>query len=249
MSSTISRLPTRPLTPPFAGYTQDAAAFSKKTAVIRKSLARQNISFHYVSAPHRVEPIGPVEDSDPEKCLGWWKGQHWGSTKEIEKRMFGESLEYLLDVVRKEGPFDGVLGFSQGAAMAALLCARLQTGSTELGLQMPRFGVFVAGFDPTTADTFQPLMESAGRIAVQGSLHISGARDTLVIPDRTRALMNNFFDPATAIWHSHAGGHVVPSTSGDRKVITDFILSFRDGETKVEDEQSEVNGRKLEDEN
>lgn len=126
--------------------------------------------------------------------------------------------------------------------MAALLAAYLQT-SPELGLQKPRFGVFIAGFDPTLADTFQPLMEKAGTIEVEGSLHVSGQRDTLVIPGRTKALMERFFDPATAVWHAHNGGHVVPSTSGDRKLIVDFCKKFLPEEEKKNAEETQVEAR------
>jgi hypothetical protein len=155
-------------------------------------------------------------------------GQHWGSTKEIESRMFSESINFLLDHMKGVEAYDGVLGFSQGAAMAALLLAKLQT-EPELGIRKPRFGVFISGFDPTNADTFQPLMSEAGRIELEGSLHVSGVRDTLVIPERTRAMMDNFFDPELAQWHPHSGGHVVPSSSGDRKLILDFMKRFEEG--------------------
>jgi hypothetical protein len=196
--------------------------------VLRKSLLKEGIELDYVSAPHKVPPIGEGADLDPETCLGWWCGQHWGSTKEIEARMFGESMDFLLDHMRGVEAYDGVLGFSQGAAMAALLVAHLQT-NPEPGLTNPRFGVFISGFDMTNADTFQPLMNQAGRIELEGSLHISGVRDTLVIPERTKAMMDKFFDPELAQWHPHSGGHVVPSSSGDRRLILDFIKRFEPG--------------------
>ncbi|KAI9024133.1 serine hydrolase FSH [Hyaloraphidium curvatum] len=212
------------------GYTQDASAFSKKTAVLRKTLLRDGIEVSYVSAPHRVPPIGAAEENggetpNPDACLGWWMGQHWGSTKEVERRMFGESMDFLVDHWRTSGPFDGLLGFSQGAAMAALLMAKLQT-APELGLARPKFAILIAGFDPTVADTFAPLMNEAKVIDVEGSLHISGQRDTLIVPERTKHLMERFFD-ARAEFHSHGGGHVVPSSSGDRKIIVDFVTRFK----------------------
>lgn len=36
---------------------------------------------------------------------------------------WGETCQYLKGIMLTDGPFDGVLGFSQGAAIAALLCA------------------------------------------------------------------------------------------------------------------------------
>lgn len=35
---------------------------------------------------------------------------------------YQESIEYLESVFKEHGPFDGILGFSQGACLASLLC-------------------------------------------------------------------------------------------------------------------------------
>jgi len=42
--------------------------------------------------------------------LGWW------NFSDDDKKYFGleESLDLLLKVMKEEGPFDGVFGFSQG---------------------------------------------------------------------------------------------------------------------------------------
>ncbi|VFQ84904.1 unnamed protein product [Cuscuta campestris] len=45
---------------------------------------------------------------------------------------FDESLSYLKTKVSEGGPFDGILGFSQGAAMAALLCAQKEKLKGEI---------------------------------------------------------------------------------------------------------------------
>ncbi len=37
---------------------------------------------------------------------------------------WNESWEHLQHILQTQGPFDGVLGFSQGAAVAAVLCAQ-----------------------------------------------------------------------------------------------------------------------------
>ena len=41
-------------------------------------------------------------------------------------RGFEESLELILKTIEDQGPFDGLMGFSQGACLAAILCLRLQ---------------------------------------------------------------------------------------------------------------------------
>ena len=39
---------------------------------------------------------------------------------------FEQSLATLREAAERDGPFDGVLGFSQGAALVGLLCALQQ---------------------------------------------------------------------------------------------------------------------------
>lgn len=41
---------------------------------------------------------------------------------------FEESVQFIEDIFEKEGPFDGVLGFSQGACFLGLLCDLQQRG-------------------------------------------------------------------------------------------------------------------------
>jgi dihydrofolate reductase len=36
--------------------------------------------------------------------------------------VFESSIDTLVDVVKMQGPFDGIMGFSQGAALAAMIC-------------------------------------------------------------------------------------------------------------------------------
>ena len=35
---------------------------------------------------------------------------------------FDQSLQHVLKAIEEQGPFDGLMGFSQGAALASLLC-------------------------------------------------------------------------------------------------------------------------------
>lgn len=41
---------------------------------------------------------------------------------------FEESVKLVEDIFQKEGPFDGLLGFSQGACFVGLLCDLQQRG-------------------------------------------------------------------------------------------------------------------------
>lgn len=53
------------------------------------------------------------------------------SSKEFESKCYGfeESVKVIEDAMEEKGPFDGILGFSQGACLLSLLCCLQQQGS------------------------------------------------------------------------------------------------------------------------
>lgn len=66
---------------------------------------------------------------------GWWFSEDepndaFSSLKPSTlAKGFDESLSVIKETYTKDGPFDGILGFSQGAAMAAMVLAMSQQGS------------------------------------------------------------------------------------------------------------------------
>ncbi|EAL72836.1 DUF341 family protein [Dictyostelium discoideum AX4] len=92
------------------GYKQNAVAFRSKTAVLRKSL-KDIAEFIYVDAPHMVD--------ESKGSSSWWRASKDGK----EYRGWEQTLDYLRNVFETQGPFDGVIGFSQGAVLASLICS------------------------------------------------------------------------------------------------------------------------------
>lgn len=41
---------------------------------------------------------------------------------------FDQTVQFIEEIFEKEGPFDGILGFSQGACLVGLLCCMQQRG-------------------------------------------------------------------------------------------------------------------------
>ncbi|PNH05061.1 Rhodanese-like domain-containing protein 6 [Tetrabaena socialis] len=112
---------------------------------------------------------------------------------------WAESLAAVQRAVRERGPFDGVFGFSQGAAVAAALCALQQqqrqqeqeagrqqdgaaaaAGGPEAQLQPPEFGfrfaLLASGFAPPLPH-HRALLERLGPIDLP-SLHVYGSGGT-----------------------------------------------------------------------
>ncbi|KAI5940914.1 Esterase OVCA2 [Manis javanica] len=114
-----------------AGFRQSERGFREKTGALRKAL-RGRAELVCLSGPHLVadaagpESVGP--DSGPclpeEQPRGWWFSEQetdvFSALKEPAVcRGLEEALGTVAQALTKLGPFDGILGFSQGAALAA----------------------------------------------------------------------------------------------------------------------------------
>lgn len=84
-------------------------------------------------------------------------------------RSTDNAITYLLDVVRKHGPFDAIVGYSEGATMAATMLLYQQRQQKQLF----KFGIFFAGWPPLDPWTHDIVLadESEERIETR-TLHI-----------------------------------------------------------------------------
>jgi len=135
-----------------------------------------------------------------------------------EMRGWEDAAATIRAAVDAEGPFRGVLGFSQGASAAALALATIP----ELAASCD-FAVLIAGFaplDPAAAAALEPDAANRPRIAGARSLHVHGRGDRMVTRDRCLALARAFENPEI---FEHDGGHGVPCDKTFREVVKTFI--------------------------
>ena len=157
--------------------------------------------FVFVDAPARADG-----------SVGWWRAieetrAHGAPVKRYDG--WSNSRDFIAQYCKQEGPFDGLFGFSQGAALGALLVAL--SAAPTFG-----FAILVGGF--ASADPEHVPIYRAGACHVP-SLHIIGLSDGVVPPERSRALADSFHEPWIL---EHAGGHVVP----DSVEVHDGVLAF-----------------------
>lgn len=137
--------------------------------------------------------------------FGWWHASDDGHYRGWERTR--EAIEAFF---ASHGPFDGVLGFSQGAALAGLL----------VGLRRPYgpldfdFSILVSGF-PARDPELARLYENHEAYALP-SLHVIGRSDFVVAPETSRALAAQFQNPVIA---EHAGGHAVANLAAVREFL------------------------------
>ncbi|CAD8071089.1 unnamed protein product [Paramecium primaurelia] len=72
----------------------------------------------------------------------------WGNFFKLDNNnidaVFQESLDYVIKILKEQGPFYGVLGFSQGSAVAARLATLIDDKQIDLGYEINCF-IFSSG--------------------------------------------------------------------------------------------------------
>jgi pimeloyl-ACP methyl ester carboxylesterase len=142
--------------------------------------------------------------------FGWW---HEGFTG------WEATRDWVAELTAGEH-FDGVIGFSQGAALAGLLLATQEAagdaaGNTALAFGFG-FGVMIGGFtseEPRHAALLR-------RKLATPSLHVTGSADGIVPMRDSLRLAERFADPVIV---EHGGGHVIPTGPRALGRIVEFV--------------------------
>lgn len=195
------------------GYTQTAERFRRVLSLGFLPRLAHLAEFVFVDAPHQYALGGACwwhpSQSEPEGGGGQrWVYNGWE-----------RSLEHLRHADATQGPFDGVLGFSQGACVASALAA--QHSRPDGAPPAVRFGfaIMVGGF-AYRGQGAGPLFRH--RPLRMPSLHVYGARDKIVSA-RASADLASLFDAPVS--YEHTGGHAFPQTDASIEVFAEFIRS------------------------
>ncbi|XP_056641166.1 esterase AGAP003155 isoform X2 [Diorhabda sublineata] len=204
------------------GYRQNAETFKAKTGSFRK-IVHKWAEFTYITAPHKVILVDDPNDLDKnnqdigQKQYGWFFNRDDLTFRGIRKGGpaigFEESVKFIEDVFEKEGPFDGILGFSQGACFTGLLCDLQQRGLTKFTFS---FAVLASGFK---SGSLPHLKYYIDRITIP-TLHIFGENDQIIPTEMSEALSNCFEDPVIV---KHPGGHYLPAAAAQKHDYQKFI--------------------------
>ncbi|KAI1343509.1 serine hydrolase FSH [Xylariaceae sp. FL0016] len=227
------------------GYTQSGPLFNSKTKalhkLLQKSLSPAPYNLHptliFPSGPHNLHPSDipgyqPPDDGGDDAEDGPTDNWAWFRKEEATGLYRGlePGMQSLASCIRAHGGIDGVCGFSQGGAMAALVAAALEKPHKAPGSHTPS----PTSSSPTSADWswVEELREANGgkpldfAIIYSGfwapvpglqwlyeppietpTLHFIGSLDTVVEEGRSTALIKRCKDPMEL---THPGGHYVP---------------------------------------
>lgn len=245
------------------GYTQSGPVFSIKTKALQKSLDKQfppapkpghlpsypgGIEFFYPTAPiklsttdipgYDVDGASSTPDKDGPEAYGWWRRKGDGEPYRYEG--LDQGLAQIAAVMQTSGPFDGVIGFSQGGAAAGMVASLLEPGRREAfeaqqkdgGMRYPdsftadsgfvedviaprmRFAVSYSGFAASTHPLYRAFYAPQIRTPM---LHFLGTVDTVVEEARSLRLVDacehgRGVDGGMNRVVYHPGGHFLPSS-------------------------------------
>ena len=178
-------------------------------------------------APHVKQSLGVAESSSGRAA----SPEDWGRLmREYGMTDIGcsrpcDSLQQYIE--QHDGdPFDGVLGFSEGASLAASLILHQ---SAEQRTSPFKFAIFICGIPPCRWDREGIMLadETVERITIP-TAHIAGSKDPLY--QGSRVLYNLCDEPSASI-SDHHGAPTIPwdlvSTQGITKEIRVAVQRFQ----------------------
>ncbi len=201
------------------GYRQNEKIFRERSGGLRK-LLKKYIEFVFLTAPHEIPEEPNLARAEEERERGWWFSRPGNSYNAMDKTDictgYQESLQAVKEKFLSEGPFDGVLGFSQGAAFVSLLCILKHNPATGIDF---KFAIMIAGFKSLVG----PHTGLYGDPIHCPSFHTIGATDGVIPTQSSEELLATF---AGGVPYRHDGGHYIPSSPTLRTALLEFLEPF-----------------------
>ncbi|KAF2643384.1 FSH1-domain-containing protein, partial [Massarina eburnea CBS 473.64] len=240
------------------GFTQSGPSFHAKTRALEKNLLKAfpaGITLSYPTAPLRLVPADipfplPSQtnesgDSTPEEVDAWAWWRRKGDSEPYVYEGMEQGLQRIAEALKTEGPFDGVIGFSQGGACAAMVASLLEPGRREAfeklysagGMSYPpsfeadtgyveetihpplKFAVSYSGFAARGVDSYRGFYEPKIKTPM---LHFLGSLDAVVEEARSLALVERCEESEGRVVY-HPGGHFLPSS---QKAYVGALVGF-----------------------
>ncbi|XP_062204412.1 rhodanese-like domain-containing protein 6 isoform X2 [Phragmites australis] len=227
------------------GFRQNASNFKGRTSALAKKL-KHIAELVFIDAPHELSFVyHPIQGHCSDKPsppsvtakqkFAWLISPNSSCNAEQDWKVadapfdplqyqqqtkgFEESYAYLENAISQVRSFDGILGFSQGAAMAALFCKQQQktTGSLKF-----RFGIFCSGYPAPVGDFDSEWIKLP-------SLHCFGNAEghDRQIANRASIELAGLFAQDCCSIVEHDMGHIIPTRPPYIDQIKDFLCKFQ----------------------
>lgn len=132
------------------------------------------------------------------------------------------TLDYIRNVIKEEGPFQGVIGASEGASAAATVLMNELQGSSDNGHRTAmKCGIFFVAIPAYRADGKGWILsdETSQRITAP-TCHVYSEKDPLVLT--SKALWNTC-EPSSRTLILHEKGHTIPHEKELMAEVAKFV--------------------------
>ena len=202
----------------FHGMKQNSVFFRSRTTKLRIAL-RNFAEITFANGPFQYSENDNGNNNDL-RC--WWE------TNENEYKGLDETISYVENLFATEGPFDGILGFSQGAGLCGILASIQPLRSIQFS-----FLIEISGFVARPLPYHNKIKEGISNLP---SVHIIGLDDKIISPERTLELANCFKQP-NAIISRHEGGHFTPN----KWPLNTLAIFIKEQYEKIQKEEEKTN--------
>ncbi|KAK9774117.1 putative Serine hydrolase FSH domain-containing protein [Seiridium cardinale] len=207
------------------GYQQSAAIMQSETwflkDIFEKSIGKE-VEFFYPSA---LFPSDPTASNEP--TYSWW-------TNDATVAEF-ETFRYLSDILDQEGPFEGIVGFSQGGSVGSLIAALLERPKAARPSNFTtchgplRLVVSYSGYHEDDAR----LQKYYAQKIKTPILHFISSTDPVMAEERCFRLVRRCEDSDDrVVVYPGSGFHRVPATKIAAQALSRFLTEVLD----IEDE-------------
>jgi predicted esterase len=233
------------------GFLQNGKRLARDSKELTKALEQIGITVDYLDPPKKIqlkEQIGYSLGADETAANKKWQSVidrdfnrcWWDFRRDDVYEGFDESVRHALEYIKKNGPYIGIMGFSQGSSMATILTNIIHGELARLPYF--RFSVLFSGMaftepidkngrtqlydikdvedyaakvqlKPKFATYFTPPKDLPTKVII-----VYGSYDPVLPPLRTQYLGHIYKDRGTQI--EFHGGHNVPH---DEKTIATII--------------------------
>ncbi|KXN71659.1 hypothetical protein CONCODRAFT_84566 [Conidiobolus coronatus NRRL 28638] len=226
------------------GFGQNASIMSKKTQQIRELLS-DRVEFVYLSAPFKLPETHQFaidfnnyikqnesknQSKNIEPPLSWFPSN---DNKVVD---YMPVFPHIIKTLKEKGPFIGIIGFSQGAALTTYLTKLLEINHPyikEANHPALQFSIMFSGFIPHMKEVME-LFETKVNTP---SLHLFSNSDKVVKYDFGIENSNTYNNPIVV---EHKFGHNIPSTGDYIQLIVHFIITKLNQNTKISSSSNNI---------
>lgn len=177
-------------------------------------------TFHFVEGELDSLPGPGVEGFYEGPFFSYYK---WPRSIHDDESSIQEAYNLLYETIEEDGPFDGILGFSHGGALAAGFLAYHATHNPH-DSPLFRCAVFFNSVPPFQMKDDQTLVfekEIEGKITLP-TLHVVGKNDFVLV--HSKRLYESCEGKSSAIL-MHDKGHEIPTK---RKIVASIAAAIKD---------------------